>query len=294
MRLLRLFGVDISLDIFFILLFGIYWCLGVLGQAMVIFCIVFLHEMGHVVVAKGYGVKVTGVELLPFGGVARMEGNIELDPVADIYVALAGPLTNAFLAGLGYMLQKFGVGNQQWLPFFVQSNILLGLFNLLPAIPLDGGRIFRALVSLHWGLKRATERAVTLSIGLSTAMALAGAWSVVTGRGNNFNFLVIAVFLTYCAVKEKVSAMYIFMKFLARKKEELFKEGVLLARQVVALESSYLKEVVRFFVPRKYHLVVVVGEDQRVKGTVTEGEIIEEILGGGRETPVGLLVQRKK
>jgi len=88
--------------------------------------------------------------------------------------------------------------------------------------------------------------------------------------------------------------MFIFMKFLTRKKEELLREGILLVRQVAALESSRLKDVVKNFVPRKYHLVVVVGKDHLVKGTFTEGEIIDEMIRRGPETPLGLIAGKKK
>jgi len=294
MRLLAIFGIDFRLNIFFLILFLVYWYFGFLVQALVIFTVVFLHEMGHVVVAVGYGVRVREVELLPFGGVARVEGNIELNPAVETYIAMAGPITNAFLAVIGYIFYRCGVGNQQWLPFFVQCNLILGVFNLLPGIPLDGGRMFRAFASLRLGLKKATARAVTISYCISTGMALVGLWSVFGNGGENFNLLVLAIFLTYAATKEKGSVMYVFMKFLTRKKEELFREGILLIRPLVALESSPLKEIVKFFVPKKYHLVTVVGKDQQIRGTLTEGEVIEAMLRAGPNTPVGYLVREKK
>lgn len=294
MRLVRFFGTDIRLNIFVLVLFGVYWYYDLLAQALIVFGVVLLHEMGHVVVAVGYGIEVPEVELLPFGGVARMDGNLELNPIIETYVALAGPLTNGFLTLAGYVLHKLGMGNQQWLPFFIQCNITLGLFNLLPAFPLDGGRILRAFASLKYGLKTATEQSVNLSKTLGLLMAGMGAWLLCSRGPAYFNWLVIAGFLIYAAVKEQGTAMFLFLKFLTRKKEELLREGLLLARQVVALDSLRLKEVVKYFVPRKYHLVVVVGQDQRIKGTVTEGEVIEEMLQGGLETPVGALLQVKK
>ena len=294
MRLARIFGTDIRLNIFFLLLFGVYWYYGLLAQALIAFGLVFLHELGHVVVAVGYGIKIPEIELLPFGGVARMDGNLELNPTIETYVALAGPLTNGFLTLTGYLLHKFGMGNQQWLPFFIQCNITLGLFNLIPAFPLDGGRILRAFAARKYGLKTATEQSVAISKALGFTAVGLGAWLIFSRGPAYFNWLVIAGFLIYAAVKEQGSAMYIFMKFLTRKKEELLREGLLLARQVVALETMRLKDVVKYFVPRKYHLVVVVGRDQRIKGTVTEGEVIENLMQGGLETPVGALLQMKK
>lgn len=294
MRLIRIFGTDIRVNIFFLLLFSIYWYYGLLAQAMIVFGVVFLHEMGHVVVAAGYGIKIPEIELLPFGGVARMDGNLELNPTIETYVALAGPLTNGFLILAGYILHQFGMGNQQWLPFFIQCNITLGLFNLLPAFPLDGGRILRAFASRKYGLKTATEQSVNLSKALGIMAAGLGVWLVCFRGSAYFNWLVMAGFIIYAAVKERGSAMYIFIKFLTRKKEELLREGLLLARQVVALDTLRLKEVVKYFVPRKYHLVVVVGRDQRIKGTVTEGEVIEKLMQGELETPIGALLETKK
>jgi len=294
MKLVRIFGTDIRLNIFFLLLFGVYWYYGLLAQALIVFGVVFLHELGHVVVAVGYGIKISEIELLPFGGVARIDGNLELNPTIETYVALAGPLTNGFLTLTGYFLHKFGIGNQQWLPFFIQCNITLGVFNLIPAFPLDGGRIFRAFTSRKYGLKTATEQSVNLAKALGFLVAGLGAWMFYLRGGSYFNWLVIAGFLIYAAVKEQKTVMYLFMKFLTRKKEELFSEGLLLARQVVALDTLRLKEVVKYFVPRKYHLVVIVGRDQRIKGTVTEGEVIEKLMQGGLETPVGALLQTKK
>ncbi len=259
-----------------------------------IFSIVFLHEMGHVVAAAGYGLRVQEIELLPFGGVARIEGDIASAPVTETYVAAAGPLTNAFLALLGYLLYRLGIGNRYWLGFFIQWNIMLGAFNLLPAFPLDGGRVLRAFLSLNRGVKRATEDAAALSQALGAAMAVAGAYFWFSSGGQDINCFVVALFLIYAAAKEKGSVMFVFMKFLTRKKEELFREGILLVRQVAALESSRLKDVVKNFVPRKYHLVVVIGKDHLVKGTFTEGEIIDEMVRRGPETPLGLLTLKKK
>lgn len=294
MRLLTLFGVTLRLNIFFLLLFGFYWYFGVIGQALVIFSVVFLHELGHVVVALGYGLTVREVELLPFGGVAKVEGDLELNPATEILVAVAGPITNIFLALLGYSIDSLGMGDQQWLPFFINCNLTLACFNLMPAIPLDGGRIFRAVLALKIGLKKATDKAVALSRWLSILLAGAGAWSVLAGSGDYINFLVIAIFLIYFTAREKGAAMYIFMKFLARKKAELLKEGVLLIRQVAVLETAVLRDVVKYFVPKKYHLVVVIGCDHKIKGTLTEGDVIDGMMTGGSDTTAGVLLHCKK
>lgn len=292
MRLVRIFGVDFRLNIFFLLLFLLYYYFGIILQALIVFSAVLVHEIGHIMVALGYGIKVREIELLPFGGVAKLEGNIELDPLIEIYVAVAGPITSGFLVLLGLVMEKTGIGNQQWLPFFIRCNLMLLAFNLVPAFPLDGGRVFRAITSFRFGLKKATDNAVRLSQAISIVLAVAGIYSIFLTHGKDINLLIIAIFLLYCALKEKGSAMYIFMKFLTKKKEELLKEGVLLTRQVIALDTSFLRDVVKFFVPKKYHIVSVVDKKHSILGTFTEGEIIEGLLHYGPDARVGFLIQK--
>lgn len=292
MNLGKIWGINIRVNIFFLLLFLLYYHFGVLFQALVIFSGVILHEMGHVVVALGYGIKVREIELLPFGGVAKLEGNIEHHPVTETYIALAGPMTSGFLVIMGLVMEWSGIGNQQWLPFFIRCNMMLLLFNLLPALPLDGGRVLRAFLSGRMGLKKGTEQAVKVSRMLSYIMGGIGVWSIFANKGQDINFLVIALFLLFCSTKEKKAIMYVFMKFLAKKKEDLMKEGVLLTRHVIALDSSLLKDVVKFFVPKKYHMVDVLNGSHHLLGTLTEGQVIDGLMHLGPETRVGVLVRK--
>lgn len=91
MKLGKIFGVSLRLNKFFLALLFLYITFGVLPKGLIAFGTVLLHEMAHVIVARSYGMKVREVELLPFGGVARIEGNMELDPHIETYIALAGP-----------------------------------------------------------------------------------------------------------------------------------------------------------------------------------------------------------
>ncbi len=189
----RLFGVEIRLHLTFLLLLVFVWVrdtvsagapLTARGLALVavVFGSVVLHELGHALIAMREGVKVRGIVLLPIGGITLLDDNsphTANTAARDIRIAMAGPLVNIVLGAVaGILVLTLLPQAQLWSrPFvstvnlprtFVWTNIFLGLFNLLPAYPLDGGRVLRAALARRMDYVHATRRAV--SIGQLFAM----------------------------------------------------------------------------------------------------------------------------
>jgi len=136
----------------------------------VLFVCVLIHEMGHAVIAKSLGIKAKDIVLSPIGGLARIE-SMEKYPRKEILIALAGPLTNLILAALVFVylfcsdavslsiqhrLDLEHLGSYSMVYFFLYVNLLLCFFNLIPAFPMDGGRILRAVLSLKYDSLKAT------------------------------------------------------------------------------------------------------------------------------------------
>lgn len=152
--------------------------LGALVLGVAIFGSVLLHELGHALAGRLYGIETRDITLYPFGGVARMAG-ARLAPVPELVVSLAGPAVNFILAGLALALAGLEVPVARELAVL---NIVLGVFNLLPAFPMDGGRVLRAVLSLRMDPVRATLRALQLSRVFAwlfvIAGPLSGSWSL--------------------------------------------------------------------------------------------------------------------
>ena len=131
---------------------------------IVLFGCVFLHELGHSLVARGFGIRVLDISFWPLGGMARMS-EIPESPKIEGLVAIAGPAVNFALAGLGVfalvLTQVLGI-DAAWNPcwWFIGVNVLQGGFNLVPAFPMDGGRILRAFLGRKRDWVSATEIAV--------------------------------------------------------------------------------------------------------------------------------------
>lgn len=197
LRLTRVAGIDIKVHVSFalILAFGaMQWGVafgprGVvfgLFSTILLFSCVLLHELGHSLTAKRYGIPVKEITLWPFGGVAQL-GAKPKTPTEELLISLAGPAVNVVLAAIffvgGYLwlggeglrlaLSDIGRSSPTFstlLALMLGSNIILALFNMLPALPMDGGRVLRALLAYRLGQTRATSIAATVARVIAVAM----------------------------------------------------------------------------------------------------------------------------
>lgn len=194
-KLGRLAGIDVHVHAtFFILIAWIvlsHWRAGhslasvVTGVAFILtlFLCVVLHELGHALTARRYGIGTRYITLLPIGGVAMLE-RMPRDPKQEIAVALAGPMVNVVIAlGLwGWLAavnalvpaDQLSVAGGPFLERLMVVNIFLALFNMLPAFPMDGGRVLRAILTMRMGHVRATRTAASIGQGLALVLGLFG------------------------------------------------------------------------------------------------------------------------
>ncbi len=193
-------------------LYGRHDGLRAAAEAVLFVCLVFLcvllHEFGHALAARRFGIRTPEITLLPIGGVARLERMPE-KPLQEIAVAVAGPAVNIAIATLlwGFVeatggfpdIASFEHGTALDLPVkLLVVNLWLVLFNLVPAFPMDGGRILRALLALWTDHARATRIAATLGQAIAVGFAVLGLFS-------NPMLILIAVFV-YCAAASESAA----------------------------------------------------------------------------------------
>jgi Zn-dependent protease len=191
------FGIGIYIHWTFLLLIGFvlvrFWGmggaeLGVYGAGLflAVFGCVVLHELGHALMARRYGIPTRDITLYPIGGVARLERMSER-PWEEFWIAVAGPAVNVAIAlllslpiGLGLDTPQLDLGSAQtglhgsFLFDLRTTNIVLCLFNLLPAFPMDGGRVLRALLAIPFGRLTATQVAATLGAVFAFLFVLLG------------------------------------------------------------------------------------------------------------------------
>jgi Zn-dependent protease len=198
-KLFKIFGIAINIHITFLLLLvfflsgGIKWLVLMIG----VFCFVTLHEVCHSLVARHYGIEVREITLLPIGGIASMSSMPE-KPAQEFFISVAGPLFNLAVIVIFYnpMKSLFGTGvlfhrplsTATWpltLAYLYWINLMLAAFNLIPAFPMDGGRVLRSLLAGKIGYGKATKFAV----GLGHIFAVGFAYFGIV----NYNIVLIAI-----------------------------------------------------------------------------------------------------
>jgi Zn-dependent protease/CBS domain-containing protein len=162
---------------------GTYWAMGVIG-ALALFACVVLHELGHALMARRYGIQMKGITLFVFGGVAEMSDEPP-SAGAEFAVAVAGPVVSIVLAGLFYLVAMVvePVAAYGVVAYLAWINAILVAFNLVPAFPLDGGRVLRAVL-WHWkqNLLWATGITARIGAGFGLAMMILAVFSLFTGN----------------------------------------------------------------------------------------------------------------
>lgn len=184
----RLFGIPVRLHWSFLALVafgtlsslaqGFLAMLMTLALGTVLFGSVVLHELGHALAARSFGIRTAHITLYPMGGVAALR-ELPRSPGAELVVALAGPAVNAVLVALAGTAAMITGWNLFWMA--AGMNAILGVFNLIPAYPMDGGRALRALLWGPLGWLRASRIAMDLGVVLASIFALVG---LVTGSMN--------------------------------------------------------------------------------------------------------------
>lgn len=231
-----------------------HWTVGVL-TSLLFFASVLFHELSHSVVAQHYKIRVVSITLFLFGGLAR----IEREPsraIQEFNIAIAGPLASGFLAIAFFGLTLLFPYSQTvgalatWLS---QTNFLLAVFNLLPGFPLDGGRIFRAIV---WGATRNFEKATRVAGAsgklIAYAMILAGAWGAFNGYLQNGLWIAFIGWFILNAAQESVAQVAIRQTLAGLSAADVMSKEVPTAPGHITLEE-YGAEVLR--TGRRCHLV---------------------------------------
>ncbi|MEN3943220.1 site-2 protease family protein [Prosthecobacter sp. SYSU 5D2] len=173
------------------------------------FLCVLLHEFGHVFAARGYGIRTPDITLLPIGGVARLE-RMPRKPTHELVVAVCGPLVNVAIAGMIAVVLGINVGfnpdyrfeqaGHFWEKLMIW-NLIMVAFNMIPAFPMDGGRVLRALLAMVADYGKATRWAATIGQGIALSVAM---WMLFSGTFHPV-LLLIAFFIFMAAGQESAA-----------------------------------------------------------------------------------------
>lgn len=246
-----------------------------------LFLCVLLHEFGHVLAARRYGVRTPDIILLPIGGVSRME-RIPEKPSQEFVVALAGPVVSVVIAGCLYLiLGGFSVPtsmevqnpDMNILERLAYVNLFLALFNLIPAFPMDGGRILRAVLASRIGYARGTQ--VAASVGQAVAFGLG-----LLGLFGNPILIFIALFVYLGAASEAHAVQ------MREVSQSMMVADAMITKFETLPAESRVEDAVECLIRTTQHEFPIVDSDGRLRGLLTRDDMIRALRDNGPEVPV--------
>lgn len=292
--LFRLFGFQVKLDLSWLLIAllitwtlaaglfpesypglsrEMYWWMGITGAAGIFFSIVF-HEFSHSLVARHFGLKIRGITLFIFGGIAEMEREPST-PKSEFLMAIAGPLASFLLAFIFYQLHLLATANE-WSVFIIgvtyylaYLNTILAVFNLVPAFPLDGGRMLRAaLWAWKKNLRSATRIASQIGSGFGLAMMALGVLWVLQG------FFIAGMWWFLIGVFLRVTAAASFKQVLLQQALQDQPIRRFMTSQPLTVEPSIsIEQLVQDYIYRHHFKMFPVVENSRLLGCITTREV---------------------
>lgn len=293
-KLGRFAGIDVYVHATFLLLVGwvglSHWyehqswrevANGILFILALFVCVV-LHEYGHALTARRYGIKTRDITLYPIGGVARLERMPE-KPVEELWVALMGPAVNVVIAAglFAYLfftkslvpLTDLTVTSGSFLERLMAVNLSLVIFNLIPAFPMDGGRVLRALLAMRMDYVRATQVAATIGQGLALVFGFIGLFSN--------TFLLFTALFVWIGASQEASAVQ--MKNVVG--------GIPVTRAMLTDFKTLgprdnLAEVVALILAGSQHDFPVVDANERVIGILDRDSFMRALTQQGQAAPV--------
>ncbi|NPC86821.1 site-2 protease family protein, partial [Pyxidicoccus fallax] len=306
-RIGRIAGIDLKLHFTFALILmvgALQWGVphgprgaffGVLLVSLLFVCVV-LHELGHALVARRFGIPTRDITLLPIGGVAQLSRAPET-PRQELWIAAAGPAVSAVLAALLFGATALTLGangltdaetlstllTQPSLPtllaWLAGANATMALFNLLPALPMDGGRIFRAALSMRLGAERATTVATGVARVLAVGMGLFGIFQGQLGLA----LIGLVVFMSAGREQHEVLTRRVLSR--VRVEDAYNKHALVLA------PGDRLSRVMEYLLTSpQADFAVVLGE--RLLGVLTRERALQGLAYEGPATYVSGLMQR--
>ncbi|MGG1938400.1 M50 family metallopeptidase [Paenibacillus polymyxa] len=286
-------GVTLSLHPLFVLVMLTSVLTGHFIEIMTLFTLVFIHELGHATAASLLGARLLSIQMLPFGGVAVIEDQGKLNAWKEIVIALAGPLQNGIMIIILLWLRHVSGLEHDYVNYIIQGNAVIALFNLLPILPLDGGKILQSLISLFFSYHRTLVWTFRASIITSLLFCLYGISPLLRqDEPLHLNLLAVGIFLLYSNIVDYRNIPYRFIRFLLGRDELFYREAAKgsIALPIVSLPVKHLEPVLRLFRRDRYHMVYVMNEQGRIVAVLPEQRLIRSYFAarppnGGESKP---------
>ncbi|EJO5346435.1 M50 family metallopeptidase [Clostridium botulinum] len=264
----------VKINKYFIPYVVLLFYLGYKGSFLLSICVVFVHELIHYVTARYLGFTGFNIEIYPLGLSLKLDKLENANFKEDLLISLSAPVTNIFFAIIFCIAYR--EFNNVNLYLLYKSNLIIGLFNFMPALPLDGGRILRDLLCFKTFYRKANEITINISIAISVFFMLVYIFLFMKGY-NNFNLGIISLFIIGISLKEKERVAYIIMRHIVKKRYKFIKKGYIENQNVSVHSENTLLKTLSLIDKNKYSIFTVLDDNMEIVDILYENEILEAL-----------------
>ncbi len=261
---------------------------GFFDEYIVMFLALLFHEAGHLLAVKKNYLEISFIKIEPFGMRIALKDELIENPYDEIKIAAAGPVMSLLISFICFLI--FNFTDMFHIQYFAACNLYIGLFNLLPAFPADGGRILRAFLSLKTGYIKSYNAVRKITLAVSLCMIVSGIIILMKTRFN-FSLCLTGAFLYFGILTEKNYASYFLNKELSEyktKPESI--EGINVSR--IAVGKDYpVRKILTELTFGKY-LIAEVIDGYKKSFEFTEGELMEQMLLKGADITIKDIYKR--
>jgi stage IV sporulation protein FB len=286
MKPINLFGGSLKIHPVFLAVVIISLFLGNAGLVMALMLALVVHECAHIITAKAVGLNVESLYVLPFGCAAEISGYGNAEYAKEIITAAAGPALNIFTACTLTLLPPRYLDEMMML--FVWTNVIIAAVNMLPVLPLDGGRIMMAVMKNFINERTAWRILNGLGVAAGLVMCCVGFYVILNGS-LNATWLIMGVFLLGYAAMSLKNIPYVCYKNAEEKRKRLVRKGSANVKHIAVMRTATLRDVLREMESSKVNIVTVLNDDFSIRSTLSEIKIVNSAAKYGAEKKVGEL-----
>ena len=285
-------GTEIRISATVLIMPALMLIAGFFSEYTVIFFSMLLHEAGHIAAAGICGIKTDAVSVSVLGFSAKIPisrcGKKEL-----IFIYSAGPALNLLIFLAAFILEHMLAGEREYLTLLSVSNLLMGLFNLLPVIPLDGGRLMYELLSGGIGSNAAGRAVRLLAWAVSSLMIGAGVYQLFITT-YNASLIIIGLYIIITLRTARLESALMGIREIIYRRSRLVRRGIYPARDLVVMRDTLLRESIKNMDFDRFHIIYVLDDDLHIIGTYTENEIMDGLAQYNEEMTFGQFVDSQK
>ncbi len=280
MTKLKLGSITVAVDPFFYAALAAAVLSGQGLKLALAFAGMVFHELGHILVARLFKRELKWIRIMPVGfsaGISENDGGM----AESILVSLAGPLANLAVFSITLAWKGDFPGQESAVGFFAAVNIALAAFNLLPVLPLDGGRIVFRLIARGTGFLRAFTRMRKASFFMSFLLICTGI-ALFLLKDGGIGFALAGMYIRAALKSEEMEGALMNLKHLLYRRAKILKKGVYPAGSIVVLLSSRLVDIIKLMEANRFHLIYVLDDEElKVVGMLTEQQAVKAMTDHG-------------